>query len=205
MEAVLARGEDDEVNPFDVSFALVEAEEDEDEDDGGGGGEAEARGAESSERHDGGPTDAGSSSGCSKPASALLGGGAEARGRAEKPLSLAAINARLERYAMEHEWTSDGALADFGAVLARQTSEAVSSSGRPPSSSSAVMHRHHHHHAAAAAAAVPAATPAAGGAAATRSCISAGGRSTATVAGQRDYLREARQVKELAERCGFGR
>ena len=196
MEAVLARGEDEEANPFDISFALIEEEGrgGEEEDSGGrilgpsveGGEEGAAK------EMDGEALREGSSSGISRPASASLGGG-DGRGgvgsqddpgqAAEKPpLSLAAINARLEKYAMEHEWTHDGALADFGAVLDRQPSSV--SVGRPPSA----VHR-----------SPDAAAPPRGGAAGPRS-VTAG--STTTAAGQRDYLREARQVKELAERYG---
>ena len=179
VEAVLARGDDDELNPFDVSFALVD-------DEGGAatGGDPSALDAGDAARADGygAATAAGSdgygaaTSGSDRPASA------SSHVETNRPaLTLAAINARLDRYAMEHEWTADGALADFGAVLPPPHAQASSLlQAQAPSELPA--------------GAMPPPPPPA----AARSVISA--TSTTTASGQRDYLREARQAKELVDR-----
>ena len=180
VEAVLARGDDDELNPFDVSFALAEEEEgaaaggDLSTLDVGGAARADGYGAATAAGSDGYGA---SSSGSGRPASAL------SHGEANRPvLTLAAINARLDRYAMEHEWTADGALADFGAVLPPPHAQPLSLlQAQAPSESPAM-------------AMLPPPPPPA----AARSVISAS--STTTASGQRDYLREARQAKELVDR-----
>ena len=105
VEAVLSRGEEEEVNPFDVSFAIVEADDAEGPTNGqgGSGGAAVGDGGE-----EGGgesrPATASSSSGRPwspfnpAPVSAPgAGAGISGAGGTQKPLSLAVINAKLEK------------------------------------------------------------------------------------------------------------
>jgi hypothetical protein len=120
---------------------------------------------------------------------------------AVRPMSLAAINARLNQYALEHEWTSDGGLADFGAVLhnsvasgdttGREVTGAASAGpGRPTSPQSMRGQQ------VVAGSSTSQPTP-------LISAAHTGSEAGSTMRGngKRDYLREQRQAKEVAERC----
>jgi len=186
VEAVLARPDTEEVNPFEISLSII-PEEGEDATPtqraapDAASDEAQARpGSALSSQGEG--TGAGTSGTSSRPVSARPASG----------LPLAVINARLEEYAQDHMWDAQGMLADFSAL----SNVAAQTAGKPPLGKESIVAAPSVRAPAAVSAVPTAVRPGSPGGRSTRS----GGTSTHTVNGKRDYLREERENKELVER-----
>ncbi len=107
-------------------------------------------------------------------------------------MPLGAINAHLERFAMEHRWGHDGGLADFSGLAAGAGAAGYGRAGAGAPAQLAGEPSQARSAAAAAAVAAPAA-------------VAVAAQGEAAAAPKRDYLREEREAKELHARCGGNR